>query len=189
MKLNEYKVEGYSFSDEQDFKEALRDIETIKLIKSKTNLTDVNKVLKLYHKLVEGKSFNSVIGYSFLKELQERILREGIISSDNLPGIPVVKQKSEISSYAKALQQEKDMKHKVIVENYKIKLRNSRIICAFLVVIIGVMLLISIFSDKTAFVNYENKILDKYSAWEEELKTKEQALKDKEKALEQRKTD
>lgn len=183
MKENEYKVTGYCFSDEQDYKEAMQDAETIKIIKSKTDLTDINKVLKLYHKLIERKSFKTVIGYSFLKELQERILKEGILSQATLPGIPVLKPKAEVSSYAKSLQQEKDMKHQAAINNYKIKLRNSRIISAFLIIIIGAMILISVKSDKSLYTNQENEILDKYSGWEEDLNSREQALDKREKAL------
>lgn len=184
MKENEYKVAGFCFSDEQDYKEAMQDAETIKLIRSKTDLTDLNKVLKLYHKLIERKSFNTVVGYGFLKELQDRILKEGMLSQTTLQGIPILKLKVEQSSYTKTLLQEKDLKHQTALANYKIKLRNSRIICAFLIIIISAMLLISIYSDRSLFTDYKNGILDTYSAWEEDLNTREQALEGREKALE-----
>ena len=180
---NEYKIAGYCFSDEADYKEAIQDAETIKLIRSKTNLTDLNKVLKLYHKLIERKSFNTVVGYSFLKELQERILKEGMLSEGNLQGIPVAKLKVEAGSYAKALQQERELKHQATLENYKLKLRNSRIISLFLILIIGAMFLISILSDRSLYSDYKNGVLNEYSAWEEELEAREEALEEREKAL------
>ncbi len=179
MKENEYTVAGYSFSNVHDYKDAKRDEETIEYIKSKTDLSDLNKTLKLYHKLVERKTLKTIVGYTFLKELQERIVKEGIVSRDNLPYIPIDKQ---IKAYSSALAHEQEQKHLSKIENYKIKLRNSRIISLFLMVIIIAMILISIFSDRSVFINYENKIIDKYALWEEELNAREKLIKEKEEA-------
>lgn len=183
MKENEYKVAGYSFSNENDYKQAKQDMETIDLIKSKTDLNDLNKVIKLYHKLVERRSFHTTVGYSFLKELQERILKDSLLSKTNIPLIPVHKLEMELSSFTKSMHEEKDRKYHATIQNYKIKLRNSRIISAFLFVIIIAMLLISVFSDKYTFINYKNEILDRYSTWEEDLESREKALDERENKL------
>ncbi|MDF2945258.1 MAG: hypothetical protein K0S01_4116 [Herbinix sp.] len=179
MKENEYKVAGYSFSDAHDYKEAKREAETIEYIKANTDLNDLNKAIKLYHKLVERKTLKTVVGFTFLKELQERIVKEGIVSKENMPCIQIDKDEKQLRTYANSLEHEQEQKHLAVIGDYKIKLRNSRIISAFLVGIIIVMIAISIWSDRNIFSNYENKIINKYAAWEEDLNAREQLLEEK----------
>jgi hypothetical protein len=179
MKENENTVSGYSFSDARDFREAKREAETIEYIKANTDISDMNKALKLYHKLVERRTLKTIVGYEFLKGLQDRILAAGIVSKDNLPGIRIEREK-EIRAYTSQQNQDQEQRHLAMVEDYRIKLRNSRIINIFLVVIIIVMIFIAIINDRSLFVDYENNILNKYSAWEEDLQARENALQEKE---------
>jgi hypothetical protein len=143
-------------------------------------LGDLNKAIKLYHKLVERRTLKTVVGFAFLKELQERILKEGIISKDNMPYIQVEKDAKQIRAYSGTLDHEAEQRHLEMIENYKSKLRNSRIISIFLIVIIAAMIMISILSDRSVFSNYEDQILNKYSAWEEQLNAREKALEQRE---------
>jgi hypothetical protein len=180
MKENEYIVAGYSFSDAHDYKEAKREEETIEYIRANTDLDDLNKAVKLYHKLVERKTLKTVVGFAFLKELQERIVREGIVKKENMPCIRVEKDEKQLRIYSGELAHEQEKTHLEIIRDLNNKLRNSRIICAFLIVIIIAMILISILSDRSVFTNYENQILDKYSTWEENLDAREKALQQQE---------
>ncbi|MDD3174708.1 MAG: hypothetical protein PHF63_13815 [Herbinix sp.] len=180
MKDKEYIVAGYRFSDDHDYKEAKREAETIEYIKANTDLNDLNKAVKLYHKLVERKTLKTVVGFAFLKELQERIIKDGIINKDNIPCIQVERNNKLAKEYSSSIKQEQEKKHLDMIEDYKTRLRNSRIISIFLVIIIIIMILISVFSDRSVFTNYENKILNKYSAWEEDLNAREKALQEKE---------
>ena len=181
MRENEYKVAGYSFSDAHDYKEAKREAETIDYIRANTDLNDLNKSIKLYHKLVERKTLKTIVGFTFLKELQDRIVKEGIISKESIPCIQIDKDAKQLRAYSNKLEHEQEHKHLEMIEDYKIKLRNSRIISAFLVGIVIVMIAISIWSDRNIFSNYENTIINKYSAWEEDLNARQQLLEEKEK--------
>jgi hypothetical protein len=181
MTENDYIVAGYSFSDVHDFKEAKREEETIEFIKANTDLNDINKAVKLYHKLVERRTLKTVVGFAFLKELQERITKEGIIKQENMPCIKVIRDGNQLPFNHGEINHEVEKKLQAKVEDYRIRLRNSRIISAFLLAIIIIMILISIFSDRSIFVNYENKLINKYSTWEEDLNTRQKALEEKEK--------
>lgn len=183
MKDNEYTVAGYSFSDVHDYKEAKREAETIEYIKANTDLNDLNKAVKLYHKLVERRTLRTVVGFAFLKELQERIVKEGIISKENMPNIRIERDEKKLSIYSNELAREQEKKHTEMIRSLQARLRNSRIICAFLIAIIIAMFIIAIFSDKSVFINYENEILNKYSAWEEDLGAREKALREQEEKL------
>ncbi len=180
MNDKEYTVAGYSFSEAHEYKEAKKEAETIEYIKANTDLTDINKAVKLYHKLVERKTLRTIVGYAFLKELQGRIIQEGVIAKENLPCIRIERDKKQVKVYTGALDHEQERKHQDIQKDYKIRIRNLHIIIGFLVGIIIVMILISVFSDRSVFSNYENKVVNKYSAWEESLDAREKALKEKE---------
>lgn len=176
MKEEEFKIAGYRFTDANEYKQAKSDVETIEFVKANTNINDLSKAIKLYNKLIERKTFKTVVGYAFLKELQERIVEGGLISRESIPCIQVEKNEKKIKIYSEDAERSQEQKHLNVIEDYKIKIRNSRIISGFLAVIIIAMILISIFSDRNIFSNYEDKIIDKYSAWEEELNSREQAL-------------
>ena len=179
MNENKYSVAGYHFMDIFDYNEAKREIESVDYIKANTDLNDINKVIKLYHKLVERKTFRTVIGFAFLNELRDKIIRSGIISMDILPDIQVDKAERLVKNYDKTVLAGQEEKHQSILTDYKIKLRNSRIISAFLAFIIMVMIVISVFSDRSMYSIYENKVIDKYEAWQAELEAREEALQQK----------
>lgn len=180
MKENENKVAGFSFSNAHDYKEAKREEETIEYIKANTDLNDLNKGLKLYYKLVERKTLKTVVGHAFLKELQEKIIKAGIVTKENMPCIQVDRDEKTLKTFANDFEKEQEKKHLAMVEEYRIRHRNARIINIFLTVIIIFMIAISIWSDRSVFSIFENKIIDKYSTWEEELNKREKAIEEKE---------
>lgn len=182
MKENENKIAGYCFTDAHDYKEAKREAETVEYIKANTDLSDNNKVIKLYHKLVERKTLRTVVGLGFLKELQDQIIKGGIVTKESLPFIPIERNEKILKAYANEFEKEQVKKHQEMIEDYRIKLRNSRIISLFLAVIIVIMIFISIWSDRSVFKVFEDNMINKYAAWEEELNAREQALEAKEKS-------
>ena len=135
----EYKLQGYCFTDVEEYREAKREAESIDYIRAKTDLEDLNKVTKLYYKLVDKQTFQSVIGYEFLKELQDKILDGGISTSDTIPWIKVSRRSS-----ASVIQPDGNGKYQKLAEEYRIRHRNSRIINIFMSVIIAAMLFISL---------------------------------------------
>lgn len=179
MQENEYKIGGYIFSDEYDYKEAKKEEESVEYIKANTNLADLNKTIKLYNKLVERTTFRTIIGISFLKELRDRILKEKIVDEKNLPAIRIEKS-GQSRTYSNAMAQESDKRHKELLNNLQTKLRNSRIINFFLILIIIAMMVITMLTKGGSYSNIENSIIDKYAAWEEELNAREKNLEQRE---------
>lgn len=184
MKDNSYRVGGYVFADEYDYKEAKKEEESVEYIKANANLTDLNKTIKLYNKLVERETFRTVIGLNFLKELRERILAEKILDENSLPCIRVEKS-GRSRPYSTAISREAENRYKEQNENLKSKLRSLRIINAFLTLIIAAMILIAVFVRDNSYTDIENEILNKYSAWADELDAREKALRQREAAIEQ----
>ncbi|MBE5966616.1 MAG: hypothetical protein E7255_06575 [Lachnospiraceae bacterium] len=139
MKEMEYKLQGYSFTDPEEYREAKREAESVDYIRTKTDLEDLNKVTKLYYKLADKQTFQSIIGYEFLKELQNKVLNGGIRTPDTIPWIRVGGRSSN-----SVIQPDKNSKYQKLAEEYRIRHRNSRIINIFMSIIIAAMILINL---------------------------------------------
>lgn len=183
MKDNDYKVAGYIFADAHSYKEAKREEETVEYIKANTDLNDLNKVLKLYHKLVERKTLKTVVGYGFLNELRIKILKAGIVTKENLPDIRVERSEKEPRIFNNAMEKELEQKRLALIEDYKAKLRNTRIVSFFLAVIIVIMIVMAILSDRSLYTIYEDQFIDKYESWQSDLEAREKALEEREKTF------
>ena len=182
MNENENSVAGYLFLNSYDYKEAKREAESVEYIKANTELGDINKVIKLYIKLVERKTLRTVVGYAFLNELRNQIIQSGIIGEDKLPKIQIQKEQA-IRVYNSELERKQEEKHLAEMNEYKTKLRNSRIIIVFLTLIVLVMLVLSIFNERIMYTVHENQFIDQYANWQADLEEREAALKQKEKTL------
>lgn len=179
-----YRVGGFAFTDEYDYREAKKEEESVAYIKANTNLADLNKTIKLYNKLVERETFKTVIGISFLTELRSRILKEKIVDEANLACIRIEKS-GKSKAYSTALSKGTENRNKELIQDLRLKLRSSRIINTFFVLIITAMILIALFAKDNSYSSVEDKILDKYSAWAEELDEREKDLRQREAALNQ----
>ena len=176
----------YTFTNQYDYKEANREAETIDYIKANTDLSDSTKVLKLYHKLIEKQTFKTIIGYEFLKSLRDRIENEGIVGNDKLPLINITRDSKQTIGKVYTGASGQEDKYKNLAKEYRIKHRNSRIINAFLLLIVIIMIAIAFYSRQFVDNSYEEEIINKYAPWEDELVQWEVELKQWEKELELR---
>lgn len=172
-------VNGFLFSTNKEYNQAKEELEAIEYIKKNTDLTNAKTVLKLYTKLTGNRTFHTPVGYTFLSELRDTIIQSGIIKPEIVENIYIPSNVVDNNEVAVL----KAEQYKVMAEKERTKHRNSRIINIFLVFIIMAMIVIAIYTDKNLFTNFETSIIDKYSAWEEELDKREQALDELEEQL------
>lgn len=145
--------------------EEKKELEGIKYIQQNNDLKDIKTVLALYNKLAEKKLFRTQAGLDFLDSLKTKLEKSKEI------------RKQDIYGY-----QEPDKKEKK-EDSYKIKFYNSLIINIILLAALIAGFYITLFSDNVNILNYENKLLDKYTVWEESLKERESIVTEREKAL------
>ncbi len=145
-----------------------KELKGIEYIRQTNNLNDIKTVLALYNKLMEKEIFQTSVGIEFMEGL-----RKSLIDSKEI-------QNHDIYGY----QTEQPKEEKNTKENkYKYKYYNSLIINIILFVALLIGFYITTNSKNINILNYENKLLDKYSAWEAELKERESIVAEKEKAL------
>ena len=195
-----YIVDEFSFSNKDDYNRAAKEKETISYIIANTDMNDLKAVYKIYNRSIEKKSFQTVIGLEFVKDLRKKLLASGIVTPDTISIIPVPKQSVSNSKASKKSDKEPavvsgDAKEEI--EKYKHAYENvaagrtiRNMMIAFLLLIIIAMMVItynSKYSIFTFFTNYkadmENELINKYEGWENELNKREEELKQREQAI------
>jgi len=191
-KNNKYDVDGYSFSNNSDYNRALKEKEAISYIVANTDMTDMKSVLKVYNMSVEKKSFQTVVGIEFIKNMRRQLIASGIVSGDTISNIPVpgLAGNKPVNNIDSTMAAEKAEKYKLAYENARSGRTIKNMVICFLLVIIIAMIIItynSQYSVFTYFTNYkadmENELIDKYEDWKEELEERERLLDEREKAL------
>lgn len=183
-------VDGFCFSNAAEAKQAVKEAEGVKYIKEKTNMDNPEMVLNIYRKMVQQNLFETAVGFAYLKELQEYLQSIPYVRNEDILPIPVkhttleasVKARSKRTEPASA--QKKEKVQQVVNINYKTKFRVARTISIVLAVCVVGMFAITATTNNTTILNYEQKIINRYEEWENELNEREAIIKMREADLE-----
>lgn len=183
-----YVVEGFAFYSEAEAEQAKKEYEGIKYIKEKADMSKPDVMLQIYNKMIKEKMFVTSVGYAFLYDLQEYLrTNPGIKDEDILP-IRIVhpsvqeslrEEKQKHQEQLRAIKQKSDKKTMTdseVMKKYKILLVMNLV----LMISVVFMFIISATSGHPTILNYEKKIINRYSAWEQELTEREAALREAE---------
>ncbi len=190
-KKNEgFIVDGFRFMDEEEAEQAKKEREGIKYIKGKTDKDYPEMVLQIYNKMVEEDLFETAVGYSYLKELQDYLILMPIIENEDIAAIPVKHPKLEAGIRKERIRQREQQKvmetklkeAKNTNDKGKIrqKYKTSLLFNLIFAICIVLMFIINMTSQMPTVLNYKSKIIDEYAAWEQELTEREQAVREKE---------
>lgn len=197
-----YEAGGFVFRTKKEAELAQREIEGTKYLRQKLDMENPNAVFSIYQNLIEQDLFETPVGYCFLKELRDYLLMIPAISNEEVLAIPIrypqteeeeKKQKKEQKKeeQRKERQREKEKaknkkEQKKEGKNYKERCQFFMVTSLILLISVVSMMLLAATSDNVNILNYENKLIDKYSSWEQELEEREQAVKEQEQALEEK---
>ena len=173
-------VAGYRFSRRSDATKARKEIENIAKIKDRIDDGNISDMTKLYNGLIKKRYFTTPVGLSFLHEMRAYIMEKNPgVELDYVP-VPKLSEKKvrpeETTQYV-FLKEDRDRLSEECEAMKKKRPKMIIVIVALIVLVIG-MFFIVITNDNLGYVNAENKVLNKYSAWEEELKARERELAD-----------
>lgn len=171
-------VGSYAFSLERDAQLAEREQHNIDALKGKMNLEHVTELETLYCRLAEKKVFKTPIGYQFMGEFREYLVNDRKLDNDKLPYVPVDALRGPDRKQREQVEQLQNENQSLIVNQKK-----YRIGLGVCIVLILAMIVATILNPNVGYINTENKILNRYSAWEEELTKREEAVKEKEAEL------
>ena len=184
-----YVVEGFAFTSESEAEQAKKEQDGIKYIKEKTNMSNPEIVLQIYNKMVREKMFVTSVGYAYLYDLQEYLRTNPQINDDDILPIEVIHP-----SLQESLKVEKQ-KHQAKLQEIKKKAAKkaepasavekkyqlSLLVNLILAISVVCMFIISATSNHPTILNYEEELINRYSAWEQELTEREAALREAEK--------
>lgn len=197
-----YEVGGFVFRTKKEAELAQREIEGTKYLRQKLDMENPNAVFSIYQNLIEQDLFETPVGYCFLKELRDYLLMIPVISNEEVLAIPIrypqteeeeKKQKKEQKKEEQRKERQKEKEkaknrkeQKKEGKNYKGRCQFFMVTSLILLISVVSMMLLAATSDNVNILNYENKLIDKYSSWEQELEEREQAVKEQEQALEEK---
>lgn len=193
-----YEAGGFVFRTKKEAELAQREIEGTKYLRQKLDMENPNAVFSIYQNLIEQDLFETPVGYCFLKELRDYLLMIPAISNEEVLAIPIrypqteeeeKKQKKEEQRKERQREKEKaknKKEQKKEGKNYKGRCQFFMVTSLILLISVVSMMLLAATSDNVNILNYENKLIDKYSSWEQELEEREQAVKEQEQALEEK---
>lgn len=181
-----YVVEGFAFTSESEAELAKKEREGIRYVKEKMNMSNPELVLKLYNKLVREKTFTTLVGYAYLFDLQEYLRTNPQILDEEILPIEIVhpslqeslkeeKQKHQIKLQEVKKQAEKKSVSDAVLQN---KYKVSLLVNLILAISVVAMFIISATSSHPTILDYEEKLINRYSVWEQELTEREAALRE-----------
>ncbi len=181
-------INGFSFADEAEGRQAAKEAEGVRYIREKVDMDRPEHVLHIYNKVVREELFETVIGFSYLKELQEYLRSIPFIEEDAILDIPVRhtafersirRQEEQAGHRSREGAQKTEVRH----ADYRVRYRVMRMLCIVLAVCVAGMFVITATSNSPNILNYEQRLIDRYETWENELTERERALSDREAAL------
>lgn len=188
----EYVVSGIVFSNEVEYKSALRDEKNIEAISAKIDLSDPNIVLKIFNALITKKTFKTAVGFSFLKQL-----RDILIMNEQTAGldIPVLDYRDYVAKDEEKKTAKENNKNLFVTDSNRIrkntkeslneqKIKDTNFILKCTVVIMAicivVMFIFTLKSDTLTYNRAKDEVIDEYEEWNQELTEREKAIEMKE---------
>ena len=175
-------VGGYQFGSEKDAKLAQLEEKKIGQLEGRMKYEDEFQVKVVYEKAIENRVFQTPAGLSYLKKLQKFLLESGYDEKEILP-IPVYTNFTQVTkteeTYLRPVIKPSTKKMNRMQNQY----RGAKILIGILVIVILIMFIITINGKNPNIINYENALVDKYAAWEQELSERESAVRQKEQEL------
>lgn len=178
-----YELGAFVFESRETYEAAKREWNMIQVLEEKVDFSDLKAGLKVYNKFVAEKTFVTIIGYSFLQNLRQHLIDNGVATAESLAEIPV-KERKTVSGDTMPARPQGESKFKRLYEYEKQTKTKLKIALAAAIIMLIGFVVITVSTDYsvfTYFTNYKAKIeeelIDKYETWEEELKQREDALK------------
>lgn len=181
--MSRLTVYGYTFENGRDAKLATKEEKAIHKLQESIDISNTQSVYETYNKLVSKRYFSTPVGMSFLHEMRDYLKEH--YSEEELKPIYVSDKRGHNEEHGllemnyKQLEKLKDENQRLT----RIKQRLTIALVSLIIIIVG-MVFIVITNDNLGYFNAEEKVLNKYAAWQERLEGWEDELIRREAELE-----
>lgn len=173
-------VNGFVFANEAEAKQAEKEVEGVKFIKEKMEMDKPEVVLEIYNKMVRQNLFETAVGFSYLKDLQEYLQSIPFVNKEEILPIqvqhPILEEQMRGNRVASKPKQPEKVKERYVNIDYKNRYRIMRGIAVVLLVCVAAMFAISATVGSPTILNYEQELINRYAEWEQELNEREAEL-------------
>lgn len=169
-------VGGFVFGTQQEADLARKDEEKITFLESRMDYTKLETVRVIYQKAIENRIFETPVGYSYLLGIYNMLKGQGM---EDLEAVVLNAPLPRAREEQKPLKKIEPSK----VREVKVKLYASLTLNLILAGIVTAMFVIALKGSNPNILNYENALVNKYAAWEQELTERENAIREKERSL------
>ena len=171
---------GYEFACLDDAILAQSEIKKINYLKEHLDQGDAHTVKALYDKAIDEKFFKTPVGIGFLTEMREYLIGTLDYAEDEVRAIPLYMFYD--TTAAKKTENKADKKPEKKKERVGI-LFISIVFNIALLIGVGIMFWIAMYTEHPNILNYETAITNRYAAWDQELTERERAVKQAEREL------
>lgn len=171
-------VGGFQFDNAEDAQTARQEQLNIETLKNRIDLTNEDNMLALYCKLAEKRVFRTPVGFQFLGEFRDFLTGDLKMEEEKLPVIYVPPGRG----ISRAQQEQLEFLQNES-RQFDVQKRKYLITIGVLIFIIVAMFVITILNPNVGYINTENKILNRYAGWEEELTKREARIREREAEL------
>lgn len=184
-KREQILVGGFVFDNKAEAEQAQREVEGVKYIKEKMDMDKPEMVLQIYNKMVRQNLFETAVGLSYLKDLQEYLQSIPFVNKEEILPIRVcrVRDAGSEKAHAPEKKQKEKAKERYINVDYKNRYRVMRNVAVLLLICVVAMFAISATAGSPTILNYEQELINRYAGWEEELNEREAQLMEREAEL------
>lgn len=178
-----FTFQGHTFDDEKQLIAAKKEAEAVEYLRAKTDFGNMNTLMKLYNRILDRDMMETVVGIEFLKEIRTALLESGMFKEEQIRPIPLL---PEVKKLKKRQETQKKIKERTLLEQKEHQNTVLKIVCFFLVALVIGMFAITLTGNYSPLaIKYEEKILNKYADWAQELKDQEENLREYVRELEQ----
>ena len=78
------QVSGFQFDDSMEYALAKKEADIINYIIERMDISDPQVALKVYYKLLERQDFKTVVGFTFLKQLRDFCVQNGVVDEESI---------------------------------------------------------------------------------------------------------
>ena len=180
--VRKYTVNGFQFGSDKDRELAETEYSSIQYINGKIENRSAETILSVYQGAIERRMFRTPVGYSYLHDLQKKMVSMGM-PKEKIPPIPLMQVFDNSATV-------EDKPRREVVANKRkkrneLREKNRILVIANIVLILLVIALfaISLKGSTPNMLNYRSAIINEYSSWEQELSLREGQIREKEKEL------
>lgn len=171
-------VAGYEFATIREAQEARKELRNIQALKEKIDFSKKKNLFEIYKRLVEKRAFRTLVGLQFLGEFRDYLIDTMKYKAEEVPYI-------QAPSGNGRFREEQEEFRLLQIENEAFRKKQHYTIATIiaLIIVIIAMFVITALNPNVGYINTENKILNRYAGWEEELTNREKQIQQKEKEL------